>query len=89
MIKGISVGFKTLSTQEKELKTMIQIISNFDELVRSHGKEEAMRLIQEKFPNIQFDSETLATLRREFNDAYTKVMEMTSMAQEILKRNEV
>ena len=89
MIKGISVGFKTLRTQENELKTMLQIISNFDELVRSHGKEEAMRLIRERFPNIQFDSETLATLRMEFNDAYAKVMNMTSLAQEILRNNEV
>lgn len=89
MIPGISVGFKKLKDQENELKTMIQIVSSFDELVRSHGKEEAMRLIREKFSNIQFDSETLATLRREFNDAYAKVMNMTSQAQKILENNEV
>ena len=89
MIPGIPVGFKKLKDQEKELKTMLQIVSSFDELVRSHGKEEAMRLIQEKFPKIQFDSETLATLRRGFNDAYAEVMKMTRQAQEILKRNEV
>ena len=89
MILGISAGFRSLRGLENNLKTMLQIVSSFDELVRSHGKEEAMRLIQEKFPNIQFDSETLATLRREFNDAYAKVMEMTSQAQEILENNEV